>query len=46
MVSTPGGEWHWHGAAPERFMTHISMTEGDTGWDEHVRVADFHREPG
>jgi hypothetical protein len=20
-VYTPAGEWHWHGAAPDRFMT-------------------------
>ncbi|HWK16357.1 MAG TPA: hypothetical protein VNR66_02785, partial [Solirubrobacteraceae bacterium] len=23
------GEDHWHGAAPERFMTHIAMQEVD-----------------
>jgi quercetin dioxygenase-like cupin family protein len=23
------GEEHWHGAAPERFMTHIAMQEAD-----------------
>jgi quercetin dioxygenase-like cupin family protein len=28
IVFTPADEWHWHGAAPDRFMTHISMTEG------------------
>ena len=21
VVRAPGGEWHWHGAAPDRFMT-------------------------
>lgn len=35
------GENHWHGAAPNRFMTHIAMQESDeTGspvtWGEHV----------
>lgn len=25
---TSPGEWHWHGAAPHNFMTHLSMTEG------------------
>ena len=35
------GEDHWHGAAPDRFMTHIAMQEVDeTGspvtWGEHV----------
>jgi len=28
IVFTPSDEWHWHGAAPEHFMTHISVTEG------------------
>ena len=26
-VYTPPGEWHWHGAAPEHFMTHLAMWE-------------------
>jgi quercetin dioxygenase-like cupin family protein len=43
IVRTPAGEWHWHGAAPDHFMTHLSITEavpGDTrpeaDWGEHV----------
>jgi quercetin dioxygenase-like cupin family protein len=43
-VYTPPGEWHWHGAAPDRFMTHLAMWEGpapdwgqpETEWGEHV----------
>jgi quercetin dioxygenase-like cupin family protein len=43
-VYTPPGEWHWHGAAPEHFMTHLAMWEGpdpdsgkpETEWGEHV----------
>ena len=27
-VHTPPGEWHWHGAAPEHFMTHLALWEG------------------
>ena len=27
-VHTPPGEWHWHGAAPDRFMSHLAMWEG------------------
>ncbi len=27
-IYTPPGEWHWHGAAPEHFMSHLSMSEG------------------
>src|SRR5690242_16126853 len=35
------GEEHWHGAAPDRFMTHIAMLEVDekgnsATWLEHV----------
>ena len=28
-IHTPADEWHWHGAAPDHFMTHLTMTEGD-----------------
>lgn len=41
--STPADEWHWHGAAPDHFMTHLSITEAVPGderpeadWGEHV----------
>ena len=27
MIHTSGGEWHWHGAAPDRFITHLAMWE-------------------
>jgi quercetin dioxygenase-like cupin family protein len=35
------GERHWHGASPDRFMTHIAMQEADDSgspvtWGEHV----------
>jgi len=26
-VHTPPGEWHWHGAAPDHFMTHLADVE-------------------
>jgi len=26
-IHTPPGEWHWHGAAPDHFMTHVAMWE-------------------
>jgi len=45
VVSTPGDEWHWHGAAPDHFMTHLSLTEGDTEWGKHVADAEYHDEP-
>lgn len=48
VISTPPDEWHWHGAAPDHFMTHISMTEGvaqdegpETEWGAHVSDAEY-----
>ncbi len=41
-IVTPAGEWHWHGAAPDRFMTHLAIWEAppdggpETEWGEHV----------
>ena len=43
-IHTPPGEWHWHGAAPDHFMTHLAMWESlsegqdgpETEWGEHV----------
>jgi quercetin dioxygenase-like cupin family protein len=26
VVVTPGNEWHWHGAAPDHFMTHLAIS--------------------
>jgi quercetin dioxygenase-like cupin family protein len=37
VIWTPPGEEHWHGAAPDRFMVHTAIWEGDeTTWGEHV----------
>jgi quercetin dioxygenase-like cupin family protein len=44
VVHTPGDEWHWHGAEPERFMTHLSMSEGDAEWGEHVSNGEYNRQ--
>jgi quercetin dioxygenase-like cupin family protein len=45
IVYTPSGEEHWHGAAPDRFMTHVSMTESAADrsdhWGEHVSDAEY-----
>jgi quercetin dioxygenase-like cupin family protein len=30
-IWTPPGEWHWHGAAPDHFMTHLAMWEAPEG---------------
>jgi quercetin dioxygenase-like cupin family protein len=40
------GEDHWHGAAPNRFMTHLAMQETDeTGspvtWGDHVTDEEY-----
>jgi quercetin dioxygenase-like cupin family protein len=45
------GEDHWHGAAPDRFMTHIAIQEVDdegspVRWGEHVSDEAYGREPG
>jgi len=34
VVHTPPGEWHWHGAAPDRFMTHLAMWEAPAAGEE------------
>jgi quercetin dioxygenase-like cupin family protein len=46
VIRTPGDEWHWHGAAPDHFMTHLSITEAVPGgseieWGEHVTDAEY-----
>ena len=47
VVHTPADEWHWHGAAPEHYMTHLSITEApaddrpETEWGEHVTEAEY-----
>jgi quercetin dioxygenase-like cupin family protein len=40
------GEEHWHGAAPDRFMTHIAMLDVDdegrnADWGEHVTDEEY-----
>src|SRR5919205_1116861 len=36
VIRIAAGEEHWHGAAPDHFMTHLAITEGDTQWGEHL----------
>jgi predicted MFS family arabinose efflux permease len=31
VIYTPADGWHWHGAAPDHFMTHLSVTEAVPG---------------
>ena len=50
-VWTPPGEWHWHGAAPDDFMSHLAMWEGphpvageaETTWGDHVTDIEYAR---
>jgi quercetin dioxygenase-like cupin family protein len=44
------GEHHWHGSAPTRFMTHLSMLEVDekgnsATWGDHVSDAEYAAAP-
>ncbi len=41
VVYAPSGEWHWHGAAPDRFMTHLTLTEGPATWGDHVTEDEY-----
>ncbi len=47
IVHTPSDEWHWHGAAPDHFMAHLSMTESagedtpESTWGDHVTDAEY-----
>ncbi len=45
-ILTQPGEWHWHGAAPGNFMTHIGMHEAeddgsDANWGDHVLDSEY-----
>jgi len=44
------GEDHWHGAAPDRFMTHLAMLEVDehghsANWRDHVTNEEYNAAP-
>ncbi|NEM91962.1 (R)-mandelonitrile lyase [Galbitalea soli] len=47
-IYTPPGEEHWHGAAPDHFMSHLAMWVGtespdvvETTWAEHVSEEEY-----
>lgn len=50
-VVTPAGEWHWHGAAPDRFMTHLAIWEApaaggpETEWGDLVSDEEYTAQP-
>ncbi|MGD9961374.1 cupin domain-containing protein [Nocardioides sp.] len=35
-VWTPPGERHWHGAAPDSYLTHVAISLGTTHWAEEL----------
>jgi quercetin dioxygenase-like cupin family protein len=46
-VHAEPGEMHWHGAAPDSFMTHLAIQEAGpdgvtTEWGDHVNDAEYH----
>ncbi len=45
VIYTPNGEEHWHGASPEHFLTHLSITEGPPHWGAHVTDAEYQDSP-
>jgi hypothetical protein len=46
---TPPGEWHWHGAAVDHFMSHLAMWESleegqpgpETEWGDHLTDEEY-----
>ena len=45
-IHTPPGEWHWHGAAPDRFMTHLAIWEApaegpESTWGELISDQEY-----
>ena len=45
VVYAPAGEWHWHGARADHFMTHLSITDGEATWGEHVTDDEYNAAP-
>ena len=46
IIYTPPGEWHWHGAAPDRVMTHLTVCEApvdgpETEWGAPVSNEEY-----
>jgi quercetin dioxygenase-like cupin family protein len=46
-IWTPPDQWHWHGAAPDHFMTHLAMWEApidggpETEWGDLVSDEEY-----
>jgi quercetin dioxygenase-like cupin family protein len=49
----PADVWHWHGAAPDHFMTHLAIWDSpaeaqqgpETEWGEHVTDEQYSGRP-
>ncbi len=46
IVRAGPGEWHWHGAAPDHFMTHVAMWEvppagPESDWGDQVSEDEY-----
>jgi quercetin dioxygenase-like cupin family protein len=50
-IHTPPDEWHWHGAAPDHFMTHLAMWEApaddrpESEWADLITDEEYSRPP-
>jgi quercetin dioxygenase-like cupin family protein len=48
-IDTPPGQWHWHGATPKHFMTHLALSldladnrQGPlTEWGDHLTSDEY-----
>jgi quercetin dioxygenase-like cupin family protein len=40
-IWAPPGERHWHGAAPDSYLTHTAISLGTTAWEEQVADSDY-----
>ena len=38
---TADSDEHWHGAARDHFMTHLSVTQGPPTWGDHVTDSEY-----
>src|SRR5207253_9185636 len=50
VIYTPAGEEHWHGAAPDHFMTHLALWEVDGDgnsaiWGDQVTDDEYRAAP-
>jgi quercetin dioxygenase-like cupin family protein len=45
VITARRDEQHWHGATSDRFMTHLSIAEGDPAWGDHVTDDEYAAPP-